>query len=127
MNVVAVNGSPRGYESNTSVMLDSLTSAFSKEDVTKLILGNMRINYCTGCYSCWTKTPGICVQDDDMKSAIEAVSKANILILGSPLYFNNISGTLKVFIDRLTALGGDPHAERNTKAEKTKIIQCCPN
>jgi multimeric flavodoxin WrbA len=122
MNVVSINGSPKGESSNTSVMLDSLTSAFDERDVVRLVLGNMRINYCRGCYSCWTKTPGVCVQDDDMGSAIKTVRKADLLILGSPLYFNNISGTLKTFIDRLTALGGNPHQPKGADAGKVRII-----
>ena len=41
------------------------------------------------------------------------MKKVDILIFGSPLYLNNVSGTLKVFFDRLTAAGGDPHKKVN--------------
>jgi len=109
MNVVCVNGSPKGKNSNTAIMLESIAEPFVKEACITLTLGDMNISPCTGCYSCWTKTPGICIIEDDMKGALEIVRTADILIFGSPLYFNNISGTLKNFIDRLTALGGDPH------------------
>jgi multimeric flavodoxin WrbA len=122
MNVVAINGSPRGHKSNTAVMITALTSAFDETDVTNLLLGDMKINYCTGCYSCWTKTPGKCIQNDDMASILEKLRQADILILGSPLYFNTISGTLKVFIDRLTALGGNPHEAHTTSDRKIKIL-----
>jgi multimeric flavodoxin WrbA len=85
----------------------------STDSMTNIFLSDKDINSCKGCYSCWFKTPGICVMDDDMKKIIELMRDANILIFASPLYFNNISGTLKVFIDRLTAAGGDPHKKAN--------------
>ena len=122
MNVVCVNGSPKGKNSNTAIMLESIAEPFVKEACITLTLGDMNISPCTGCYSCWTKTPGICIIEDDMKGALEIVRTADILIFGSPLYFNNISGTLKNFIDRLTALGGDPHQAKNENRQKVKII-----
>ncbi len=122
MNVVCINGSPKGKNSNTAVMLESLTEPFLGENCITLTLSELKIKNCTGCYSCWTKTPGICVIQDDMKNTLEIVRTADILIFGSPLYFNNISGTLKNFIDRLTALGGNPHQAQNENPQKVKII-----
>lgn len=122
MNVVCINGSPKGKNSNTAIMLESIVEPFMKETCITLTLGDLLINNCTGCYICWTKSPGICVIEDDMKSALEIVRTADILIFGSPLYFNNISGTLKNFIDRLTALGGNPHQAKNENRQKVKVI-----
>lgn len=122
MNIVAINGSPKGKKSNTAVMIDTIMESFHNENCIHLVLGEMDIKNCTGCYTCWTKTPGICFIKDDMAQGIEALRTADLFILGSPLYFNNISGTLKNFIDRLTALGGNPHQAKEQKREKVKII-----
>ena len=115
MKIVSINGSPKGKNSNTNVMIEALLKGFqsSTSEIFNIYLSDNNIKYCDGCYSCWFKTPGKCIIDDDMHGLIERMTGADIIIFGSPLYFNNISGTLKVFFDRLTAAGGDPHKNTN--------------
>lgn len=112
MRMVAINGSPHGKRGATGAMLSALMDGFQSNGGrgASIELAEKEIRQCRGCYACWSKTPGICAQDDDMRGIIEAMKGANLLIFGSPLYFNNVSGTLKTFFDRLTAAGGDPHA-----------------
>jgi len=121
MKVVAINGSPKGSRSNTAVMIQALLNGFSStgSDTSQIYLADKDIGYCSGCYSCWTKTPGLCVHKDDMRAIISEMKGANYLIFGTPLFLNNISGTLKVFFDRLTAAGGDP-TNKTTAAAKDK-------
>jgi len=95
----------KGFESSTS-------------RITNIFLSEKQIGYCKGCHSCWFKTPGKCVIKDDMEKIIQQLLESDIVILGSPLYFNNISGTLKVFFDRLTSIGGNPHKNENIKGNK---------
>ena len=113
MKIVALNGSPRGMRSGTAVMIEALLEGLSSQgNTTKHIqLSDMTIAHCSGCYTCWSKTPGMCIHEDDMKGIVSQIKDASVLIFGSPLYFNNVSGTLKDFFDRLTASAGDP---RNT-------------
>jgi len=124
MIVTAINGSPKGKNSNTEVMLASLLEGFRENgDIVKNItLSEFDINYCSGCYSCWFKTPGICIKKDDMSTIISEMDGSDIIILGSPLYFNNLSGTLKVFIDRLTVCGGSPHNVEKKEKVNPKYI-----
>lgn len=111
MKIAAINGSPRGEVSNTAVMLSALLEGFRDHgaEIVTITLGKKNIGQCRGCYSCWQASPGECIQQDDMASVISALKGAEVIILGTPLYFNNLSGTIKTFIDRLTAAGGDPH------------------
>lgn len=124
MKIAAVNGSPRGIKSNTKVMLDAILDSYIKKGhrIHTINLSEYEIKYCKGCYACWTTSPGKCVHDDDVRELLEIMRDADLLILGSPLYFNNISGTMKVFIDRLTALGGSPHNKGEEKNAKGKLI-----
>jgi multimeric flavodoxin WrbA len=117
MRVTAINGSPRGAGSNTAIMIRALLDGFASNGdlVENVMLSGKHIEFCSGCYTCWSRTPGVCVHDDDMKEVIQRIRGAQVLIIGSPLYFNNVSGTLKVFFDRLTAAGGSPH-EKNAAA-----------
>jgi len=115
MKIVSINGSPKGKTSNTNVMIEALLKGFQSSDseIHEILLSEKDIRYCKGCYSCWTKTPGRYIIDDDMKGLIEIMQGTDVFIIGTPLYFNNVSGTLKVFIDRLTATGGNPHENSN--------------
>lgn len=125
MKILAFNGSPKGEQSNTAVMINSLLAGLASRntEINQIYLSHKKINYCTGCYSCWTKTPGVCIIQDDMKEVIKQMKGVDIFIFGSPLYFNNISGILKTFFDRLTAAGGNPHqSQTDTKASPYFIM-----
>ena len=118
MKIVALNGSPKGMRSNTHTMIQALLDGFAvaEHSVKCIQLADKNIKYCLGCYACWLKTPGVCVHEDDMRQVMSDMRDADYLIFGSPLFLNNISGTLKVFFDRLTAAGGDP---TNKKSESS--------
>lgn len=120
MKITAINGSPRGRASNTLVMINALLEKFITDGhfVNCINLADKDLQYCKGCYSCWSKTPGKCVHEDDMENIIKEIEDTHLFIIGTPLYLNNMSGTLKVFFDRLTAVGGNPHKKVDTCTEK---------
>jgi len=116
MHVMAINGSPRKEKSNTYRILGSLLEGMGAAGATTEVvhLGHLQINPCLGCFLCWVKTPGKCVQKDDMAEVLEKFVRADLLIFGTPLYKFNVSGLMKNFIDRtLPALEPwiveDPH------------------
>jgi len=122
MKVVSINGSPKGKNSNTNVMIESLEKGMQENnsEIVNIYLSEKDIQYCKGCYSCWFKTPGKCVINDQMAELLDIIRDVDILVFGTPLYFNNISGMLKVFFDRMTAAGGDPH-KKNSKGDSQKV------
>ena len=63
-------------------------------------LKDRKINSCTGCYTCWTKTPGECMFKDDMTDLRLKFRKADLIIFASPLYIFNVTGIMKNFLDR---------------------------
>lgn len=83
-----------------------------------VFLQQKKIHHCLGCFSCWFKTPGDCIQNDDMPGLIEKFTTADVVVFAGPLHNDNISGLLKDFIDRLLPLG-DPHFEKDENGE------CC--
>jgi multimeric flavodoxin WrbA len=130
MKIVALNGSPKGNQSNTNTMIQALLKGFAtpEHSVECIQLADKNIRYCKGCYSCWSKTPGVCIHNDDMHQIIAEMRDVDYLIFGSPLFLNNVSGTLKVFFDRLTAAGGDPTNKTestNKKAPKYIMVSNC--
>ena len=100
-----------------------MVSAFLKgaeeagAETVNIFLAEKDIKHCRGCHSCWFESPGQCVIKDDMMEVLSAVGGANIIVLATPVYFENISGMLKVFMDRMT-MTGNPHSRKNVKEER---------
>ena len=96
-----------GYRSNkhskTSFMvnhfIDGTKEAGAQVEYFKL--KDYNIKECTGCYTCWTKTPGECIFKDDMTMFRKKYREADLVIFASPLYIFNVTGILKTFMDRL--------------------------
>lgn len=103
MNILAINGSPKGRHGNTEVLIQAfLRGASTKDDVVKTVyLAEKHIEHCSGCFTCWTKTPGVCRHHDDMAQILEDGLDTDILVLGSPLYIYNFTGLMKDFMDRI--------------------------
>ncbi|MGA2091709.1 MAG: hypothetical protein ABSH12_09670, partial [Endomicrobiales bacterium] len=57
--------------------------------------------HCIGCYSCWVKTPGLCVHHDDMPAILCAYVHADVVVLASPLKMGNVSSRLKAVQERI--------------------------
>jgi multimeric flavodoxin WrbA len=110
MKVLAIQGSPRPKVSNTEVLLQEfLQGARSQGAETETVyLKGKKINYCVGCYTCWTKTPGVCVYKDDMPEILRKIRECDIIVFATPLYNYNVTGLFKVFQDRTLPLL-DPH------------------
>ena len=110
INILAIQGSPRGRESNTEIILRKfLEGAISVGAQAETIyLKEKKVRPCIGCYTCWTKTPGVCAIKDDMAGLLEKVCECHIIIYATPLYIYTVSALLKAFQERLIPLL-DPH------------------
>jgi len=100
VKVIAVNGSPRP-KGNTYHALEIVCNELNKEGIEAKILqvGSMKINGCISCYRC---KDGYCIHNDDiLNNMIDEIYEADGLLLGSPVYYSGISGTMKCFLDRL--------------------------
>jgi len=61
MKILAINSSPRiTGQSKTELLLSHLVEGLraTLAEVEVVNLRQKKINYCSGCYTCWTKTPG---------------------------------------------------------------------
>jgi multimeric flavodoxin WrbA len=104
MNILVINGSPRGQKSNTlkltNAFLDGLNRA-GTHVVEAVDIVKKQIEPCKGCFSCWEKTPGKCVINDDVEPILEKYIYADTVIWSFPLYYYGIPSKTKAFIDRL--------------------------
>jgi multimeric flavodoxin WrbA/putative sterol carrier protein len=104
MKVLAINSSPRAEgTSKTGIMLDALAKGMAEAgaEVETVDLRRKKVNNCIGCYTCWTKTPGICVHKDDMTNELfPKWLAADLAIYATPLYHFTLNATMKAFIER---------------------------
>jgi multimeric flavodoxin WrbA len=64
-------------------------------------IGNQAIHGCVGCGTCGRKKNGQCViTGDALNETVQKMSAADGIILGSPVYYAGIAGTMKCFCDR---------------------------
>jgi multimeric flavodoxin WrbA len=105
MKVIAFNGSPRKKWNTATLLEKSLEGAASRGAETKLIhLYDLDFKGCKSCFGCKIKggpSYGECAIKDDLTPILEEVEEADVLILGSPIYFWAVSGEMKSFMERL--------------------------
>lgn len=103
MKVVAFNGSPR-REGNTAHGLRIIMAELEAAGIeTELVqVGANPPQGCISCYSCHRQALGKCaITADYVNEWVEKISAADGILLGSPVYFHNITGQMKSFIDRV--------------------------
>jgi len=104
LNILLINGSPKGKKSNTYKLSTAFIEGLREEQkelvVEEIFVNNLELNPCLGCFSCWNKTPGECVLKDDMQAVIEKLLWADITIWSFPLYYFSVPSKLKTLIDR---------------------------
>ena len=93
-----INVSAMSYGSLSAPAVRALSAGAKMEHIK---LKNKNIHPCTGCYTCWTKTPGECIFDDDMTDLRYKFRTADLIIFASPLYVYSVTGIMKNFLDRL--------------------------
>src|SRR5512136_129394 len=60
---------------------------------------DLEIRPCIGCLKCRPDKPCV-LPKDDANILAEKIKEADLLIIGSPVYWGNMPGTLKLFFDR---------------------------
>jgi len=102
MKVVAFNGSPR-KDGNTTILIQQVFDELEKEQIeTELVpLSGKKIHGCIACYKCFQNKDQRCaVKDDVANECIERMMKADGILLGSPVYFGDVTPEMKALIDR---------------------------
>ena len=102
MEILYVSGSPR-KKSNTDHLL---RLALSVTGGRLIKLTDYRIAPCKSCRLC--QKSGECVIQDDMSDVLmPLLLQSDAIILGSPIFFNNVSAQLKSFMDRTWCIRGE--------------------
>lgn len=100
MKILAINGSHRRGK-NTAAMLNIVLEEAAREGAeTELLeLVDYNIKPCLSCNRCLKKDE-CTISDDDMVKIAKKMLAADGIVLGSPVYFSNVTGLMKNFMDR---------------------------
>ena len=108
MKVIAINGSPN-KEGNTFHALrmvgDELLAGGFEFKI--LHIGHKMIHGCIACGKCAVNKDEKCIiKTDDLNQWIQQIKEADGIIIGSPVHYSGIPGTMKSFLDRLFYVAG---------------------
>lgn len=105
MKLLAINGSPR-KNGNTAILLKhALEGAGSEGAETELVhLYDLNFKGCRSCFACKRiggKSYGKCASRDELTPILAKIPEIDAIIFGSPIYFGNVTGEMRCFIERM--------------------------
>ena len=104
MKVLAINGSPRKNGNTVEILEQVLKGAAAVGAETEMLhLYNLKYRGCLSCLSCKLKDRehGSCAVKDDLSPILEEIKSVDAMVLGTPIYFMNITSCMSAFLERL--------------------------
>ncbi|MDF2544897.1 MAG: iron-sulfur flavoprotein [Herbinix sp.] len=105
MKVILINGSPRKNWNTHKLLMEAERGAKEAGAETEIIhLFDLKYTDCISCFACkvrGNKTDGVCAVRDELKPVLEKIAGADAVIIGSPIYYGNLTGQALSFINRL--------------------------
>ena len=103
-SVLILKSSPRD-KGNSSILADQVAAGAREAgaEVETVALHKLNIQPCTACDAC-QRTPGHCNIDDDMQALYPKLTRADAIVIASPVYWFTLSAQAKLCIDRWYAL-----------------------
>lgn len=108
MKVIGINGSAR-KDGNTSIIINQIFKELNNNGIeTELIqLSGENIQGCIGCGGCFKNKDNKCVfKNDIVNECIKKMSEADGIILGSPVYFADVTSNMKALLERIGMVSG---------------------
>ncbi len=103
MRILAVAGSPRRGGNTDTLLKHAIAGASSRgAQVDHVVLSELQIAPCIECNRCYAT--GRCAVIDDYQAVFEKTLAADGILLAAPVFFMNVSGFAKAFIDRFQCL-----------------------
>ena len=101
MRVLTIIGT--AYKGNTRAIVDLFLKEFEdeKNEFEEIILPNDFQNFCLGCANCILKGEDKCPHYTEVKSIVEKIEKADLIILATPVFVGSCTSGLKALLDHL--------------------------
>lgn len=99
------NGSPRKNKNTADMLQSAMRGAEAAGAETELIhLYDIDFKGCKSCFACQlknAKTDGVCAIRDGLRPLLEKAREADVIVVGSPVYFSYPTGETRSFLERL--------------------------
>jgi len=102
MKVVAFNGSSR-KNGNTAILMNTVLEELAREGIESefVQLAGESLQGCIACRECFEKKDKRCaVKKDNLNRYMEKMLEAQGILLGSPVYFSDVSANMKALMER---------------------------
>jgi len=118
MRILVLNGIPKNEKyMDYEATIEKSIIENNTHEIEYFRLRDMDIEYCTGCWSCWVKTPGLCAIKDDYEQVFSRIPHADRILYISPVILGYESSILKKCKDRsigtaipyITYFNGEQH------------------
>jgi len=132
--VIAINGSPRKGWNTDTLLKKALEGAASVGAETEMVyLYDLKFRGCVSCMACKLRKeprPCRCIQRDDLTAVLDRLHEADAVIMGSPIYFSEVTGELRSFLERFLFqyLNYDDYSKPLSSPKKTAMVYTmnCP-
>jgi len=104
MKTIAIAGSTRHGGNTETLIMEALRGAGAPGDTRPFVIEEMNVHGCQGCRGCRTGNSDGCIFEDEMQVLYKEMKEADAIILGSPIYYGEVTGQMKCFMDRWYAL-----------------------
>lgn len=105
--IIIIDGGPR-KNMNTAKLLQKIAegakSVSNDIEVKTIRLYDLDYKGCMSCMACKLKgkASNICRFKDALTPVLEEIAQADGLVLGSPIYFGEVTGQMRAFLERLS-------------------------
>ncbi|MCI1779298.1 MAG: flavodoxin family protein [Bacteroidales bacterium] len=100
MKILILNGSAHRNGSVSKMLKEIRNNIPESNSVEEINVYDLHFAPCTGCMKC-RSTGTCCMQHDDAHNFAEKIKDADALVIGSPTYWGNMNGYLKMLFDRI--------------------------
>jgi len=134
---LAFSCSPRAEKGATELMLGDFLQGYREGGGKFRVINPYKMNIapCKGCFWCWTKTPGICAIEDDMKGILDELQSVDAVIFATPVYHFTMSEGMKRLVERTMPLlepklsvgpdGRAAHARIGPFGQRAVLVAAC--
>ena len=128
MKIIAVNGSPRKNWNTDTLLRNVLDGAASAGAETEMVcLYDLNFKGCRSCMACKLRKeprPNRCIVRDDLTVVLDKVHEADAVVLGSPIYFSEVTGEMRSFFERFLFqyLNYDDYTKPLSPAKKIGLV-----
>ncbi len=122
MKIIGLCGSAAPKSSTKKLIEAALEAAMEKGAAVEYInIAKLNFKGCLGCNECKKDQTKFCCLKDEMSDLYAKLNYADVILLGSPIYFGDITGQSKCFVDRMYAFLG-PAGSKLKKGKKAAAL-----